>query len=1310
MKNFFKAVRGRNKVEQRRILPHLNIGETWRQKAYHAIPLSGLSAISQMELGSEQRNRWLSDVTVGGKARNGLRMNWAGSVSYRLYVPPRAKFLGYIALMPDTRGRYHGPVAFRVEVLECGGDCKISRQKLIDSSRFNRNPKWIQFTLGLHRLANRQAQITLSTYVPDGTGLEHPPAVWGDPSVSFRISLANLIGLGRKVLKVHGVVGTVKKVLSKAFPPAHNSLGAGRLPVPSRQSTPGSVALDSIPKTTAVDQYLAEVFARSSGSSPEYVAIREDDCDINESEIKLIAFYLPQFHPIPENDEWWGKGFTEWTHVSRATPQFVGHYQPRLPGELGFYDLRLPQIQQRQVELAKLYGIFGFCFHYYWFGGKRLLDRPLKQLLNNPDLDFPFCLCWANENWTRRWDGLDHEVLIAQAHSPDDDLAFIKDIEPALRDQRYIRANGRPVLIVYRPGLLPDPKASAERWRDYSAKRSLGDLYLVAVQAFETEDPRPLGFDAAVELPPHKLGQGAPVLNSQMEIVNSNYQGVICDYNYLIESAKKIPRSDFTLFRGVCPSWDNEARKPGKGMTYENSAPALYQEWLAEACRFAAKESDPDKRLVFINAWNEWSEGAYLEPDRKYGYAYLQATANALKGFAKSVDPGLEIVFVSHDAANAGAQRLLITLIEWLRDTKGIRPKIILEHGGPLVPKFYQVGPVLEIDSLFSFNVERTREKLLRFCGNSNSLLYINTLVPGDVAGQLSTLQIPVITHVHELENAIKRWCVKEELEQLIRLTDHFIAASPLVARNLEGAHQVPPEKITTVYEFIKCQKENSDSLDRIAIRRQQQLPEKGFIIFGCGTTDWRKGPDLFIGVADQANRLGPKDAYFFWIGSDTGELEELQAKVRNLGLEERVFFLGEAQDARSCFAAGDVFLLTSREDPFPLVCLEAADCGLPIVCFDKVGGMPDFVQDDAGYVVPFEDVKGMAEKIVFLSAHEEERVRRGTIARQRVRAHHDVSIAGEEIFHVIDQFARKRREQMSSPRHTISNLDNRPAPKVSVIVPNYNHAPYLRQRLDSIINQTFRDFEMIVLDDASTDNSREIIQTYAGNPLFRFILNETRNGSAFKQWQKGLEGARGEYIWFAESDDCASPHFLSKLLPILENDRSLGLVYCQSYLVDPSSRVLGDAIQWTDDLDPSRWKNDFINNGRAEIKNYLSKKNTIPNASAVLIRASVIRSIDELDAGYTLCGDWLLWVKILLQSNVGYVAKKLNYWRQHSSNARTHLPGVLELNEGSQIISYLAKELGISASELDKRLADFAMRCAEWMRDSVDAQRNVRQ
>ena len=982
------------------------ITDVWHQKAYHSIPLSGLSEVPQTSHGPEQRTRWISDVPVGGQARNVLCMSRASSVSYRLYIPGRAEFLSYIGIFPDTLAKYHKRVVFQVEVLEYGGGLKITRQKLIDPSRFNRNPKWIKFRLGLHRFANREAQIVLSTHVPDGTGPEHAPAIWGDPGVWFRMSFANLSVLAKKAFKSHGVLGTVKKVLSKALPIFQDSR-IRRLPVSPRQFQSEPISPHAGLKTTILDQYVAEIFTRSAGSSPEYVSIREDDFDLKKSDIKLIAFYLPQFHPIPENDEWWGKGFTEWMHVARAVPQFVGHYQPRLPGELGFYDLRLIDVQRRQVELAKKYGIFGFCFHYYWFRGKRLLDLPLKQFLENPDLDFPFCLCWANENWTRQWDGLDQEVLIAQAYSPGDDLAFIRSMEPAFRDRRYVRVNGRPLLIVYRPSLLPEPRETARRWRDYCANSNLGGLYLVAVQAFGTEDPRPLAFDAAVEFPPHKLADGAPVLNSQMEIVNPDYQGVISDYSYMVESAKKIYGSAFTVFRGVCPSWDNESRKPGRGITYHNSTPALYQEWLAEACRYTAREPDPDKRLVFINAWNEWSEGAYLEPDRRYGYAYLQATTHALERFASSqIQAGPQVVFVSHDAANAGAQRLLISLIEWLRDAKGVRPKIILRHGGPLVPKFYQLGPVLEMDSLFSFDAKRTERKLIRFCADSNSLVYINTLVPSDVAKTLSKLKVPILTHVHELESAITRWCVKEDLEELIELTHHFIAASPPVARNLEDAHHIPAKKITTVYEFIKCQKENSDLFGRIAIRRQKQLPEEGFIIFGCGTTDWRKGPDLFIEVASQARRLGLNDAYFFWIGTDTGELDELEAKVQKLHLEHHVFFLGEVQEARSYFAAGDLFLLTSREDPFALVCLEAADCGLPIVCFDKAGGMPDFVQDDAGYVVPFEDTKAMAEKLIALCFNRDERVRRGAVACQRVRACHDISIAGREIFQIIDKFA----------------------------------------------------------------------------------------------------------------------------------------------------------------------------------------------------------------------------------------------------------------------------------------------------------------
>lgn len=342
----------------------------------------------------------------------------------------------------------------------------------------------------------------------------------------------------------------------------------------------------------------------------------------------LVAFYLPQFHTFAENDAWWGKGFTEWRNVTRALPQFEGHVQPRLPADLGFYDLRNPQVMRDQARLAAEYGIGAFCFYFYWFDGRTLMEEPLRQWLGDESIEQPFCLCWANENWARRWDGRDEDILIAQHHSAEDDLAFISHVAAYLRDRRALRVDGKPMLLVYRPHLLPDARATAQRWRRWCAENGIGEIHLAYVQSFERPDPRDIGFDAAVEFPPNMSNPRS--LSAEQWLLNPGFQGDVRDWRELATEAAGRPLPAYTLYPGVNPGWDNEARRPGRGRVYLHASPRGYRDWLQASIHQRLAAVEPARRMVFINAWNEWAEGAVLEPDARLGHAWLEATRQAL--------------------------------------------------------------------------------------------------------------------------------------------------------------------------------------------------------------------------------------------------------------------------------------------------------------------------------------------------------------------------------------------------------------------------------------------------------------------------------------------------------------------------------------------------------------------------------------------------------------------------------------------------------------------------------------------------------
>ena len=348
--------------------------------------------------------------------------------------------------------------------------------------------------------------------------------------------------------------------------------------------------------------------------------------------VKLVAFHLPQFHPTPENDLWWGKGFTEWTNVTKAAPAFDGHYQPHLPADLGYYDLRLKASRLEQIFLARSHGVDAFCFHYYWFNGKRLLHEPVDAFVRDPDHDFPFCLSWANENWTRRWDAAEHEVLISQTYTAESEIALIDGLIAVFRDPRYLRVDGKPFFMVYRPQHLPNAAATLERWRKRCMESGIGEVHFACALIHGNQDHTQFGFDSGVEFPPHNLG----IQNVNKDVrVSESFSGNIFRYE---DVARSFLRRDYDgrhVYRTVFPSWDNTARVGQRALLVLNGTPENYEYWLSQTIRGAESRGDD---LVFVNAWNEWAEGCHLEPDRRHGSGFLEATRRATSGASVTSD------------------------------------------------------------------------------------------------------------------------------------------------------------------------------------------------------------------------------------------------------------------------------------------------------------------------------------------------------------------------------------------------------------------------------------------------------------------------------------------------------------------------------------------------------------------------------------------------------------------------------------------------------------------------------------------------
>nr|ADZ55348.1 glycosyltransferase [Burkholderia humptydooensis]AEO78273.1 glycosyltransferase group 1 protein [Burkholderia humptydooensis] len=949
--------------------------------------------------------------------------------------------------------------------------------------------------------------------------------------------------------------------------------------------------------------------------------------------VRAIAYYLPQFHPFPENDEWWGRGFTEWANVTRAVPQFVGHYQPHLPGELGFYDLRIPAVQQRQVELAKAAGLGGFCFYFYWFGGKRLMEAPIRQYLDHREFDLPFCLCWANENWSRRWDGLDQELLISQHHSPEDDMAFIEHIAQYMRDDRYIRIDGRPLLLVYRPNLLPDARATVKRWREWARANGLGELYLAYTQSFEKADPREYGFDAAIEFPPNN--SQPPSKADSVTLINPEYSGYIMDWTHFLERSRAYPDTEYRLFRGVTPSWDNEARKPGRGAVFVGSTPKLYEEWLFNAATDTVRRIDnPDERLVFVNAWNEWAEGAHLEPDRRYGYAWLQATRNALTR-ANRNGTARRVLVVSHDAYAHGAQYLALNLVKTLTTDFGIDVTTVLLGEGPLKAEFERWSVVHDLSGIDPEG-EEARALADKLAQQGFRSAICNTTVSGLFVGTLSRSGVSCIALVHELQGMLSKYKLERHAAEIAEHAQAVVFPAEMVHRSFGRFTALSDRKARVRPQglYKRNRLRNDVERARSTLRERLRLPNDAKIMLGVGYADLRKGVDLFAQAA--AAFSDRDDVYFVWVGHwDSDAKAKVDALIARHGLTNKFVVTGLESDTDFYYAGADVLVLTSREDPFPSVVLEALEVGVPVVGFEGASGSCELLNQGCGVVVPFEDVNALARAL-------RELVERPERARE-------LGAKGADIV----------AETFSFRSYVFDLLDMLGCgfKRVSVVVPNYNYERYIGERLNSVLEQTYPVYELIVLDDNSSDGSVRAIREQLANRSVdnRLIVNSVNSGSVFAQWKRGVELARGDYVWIAEADDLAQPEFLATVMAGFQDERTV-LSYCESKQMAESGEVVCEHYRdYVADISDVKWNTSYHGAGADEIAGALAVKNTIPNVSAVVFKRSALdevlhRHFDEIRQ-FRVAGDWMVYLRVVSQGMIAFAADALNLHRRHGSS-----------------------------------------------------------
>jgi hypothetical protein len=932
----------------------------------------------------------------------------------------------------------------------------------------------------------------------------------------------------------------------------------------------------------------------------------------------VYAFYLTQYHRVAENDAWWGEGFTEWHNVVRGVPRFEGHYQPRIPAGLGFYDLDASHVMERQVALAKQAGLAGFAFYYYHFGTQRLLEKPLERFLADPSLDTGFFLIWANETWSRRWDGSESEILLEQTYPPAMPEMLATDLVRHFRDPRYRRIDGRPLLAIYRTGMIPDAANWIRQLR--AAFAALGEnplLYLA--QSFLDDDPRPFGLDGALEFPPHKISRKLPLAMPDRGF-GMNPLLKVWDYDAFVDRSLAERTPPFPLIRACFPSWDNDSRRQGAASVIHGSTPEKFRRWLgglADAAE-SAREAPP---IVCINAWNEWGEGAYLEPDRRFGYAYLNTVQAVLHTGAP--DTRRQVLLVGHDAFVAGSQRLLLNLGRTLKQDFAVDVAFLLLRA--------DVG----YDGLLNAYRGVAETHVVR--GNAGALVevlaqrgfahaIVNSAASASILPLLAASEISLIQLVHELPGMFAALDAAPLMTRARRQVRRFIASTPSMAGML-GHAGIDANRIQV---RPQGQYRRVARLDRDVARAELGVEQGTCVIVGLGYADHRKGADLFVGAAEAARDAG-EELLFVWQGGwDSATQSELEARLEALAVSGHMLLRPNSAEIETLFAAADVFFLPSREDPLPSVAIEAWSCGLPVAAIRGAGGVSDLIEEDGtlGTLAHGADPAALLDAV------------RAALAMGRSDAR--------------SRWAADRFDWPVYVRELLREL--LAPPVVDVAIVGHNHGRFAESRIGSIASQTLPPRAITYFDIASTDGGGIGIAEAGERLGVRLIERDGNDGRLFATWEEIAASSDAPYLHIAEGDDWIAPDMLSCCVQALERAPNAAFAFAAVEWIDVEDRLIADHSAYP----ASVIGPDIAEGGEIAAERLLASdfvvKNPILTISSVVWRRDVLLELirtnrDALGAlGFAF--DWLLYLRAARTGHSAvFVPALLCRHRQHAES-----------------------------------------------------------